>query len=970
MHRKNEYPMLILVIMILIFADPASGDKKSSYIAQGNNVELFVQTGPGGPLAGKHRFPRGSVNTFETSCWNWGIMAVRDLNNDGVREDTSGPGENGGRIRGMNSSLESYAEVEALVASGSNMFQVSTGVDHNSIQSSIDGEDLFEWYPEFRQNRDRRGAPILLGLETVALRCGDAFNENEIALGVSMEYRFHFLPGPVNSNMIFGHVFIRNLSEYLKWNPDTGMRQRVANTPNGQTWGEMTFYYAVAGGLIGSQDESWAFYNPKAIHVIADRNGIESTFTKPVFMVAHELLRAPSLRGETMQTTNLIEYNGRCEFGFCGSKNVLANGYSSSEAFKISKGKGFSDYIWPGVISPWNGKQIHGWPGLLDTGDARYRQWIWGEQNAYNHYQFWGSLHNFSPRDSTSADFVIMFVNPANPPFTLPNSNPANIDDANVQAQLAPVLDYSNTAHNAFANFKNWLSGPEAPTSPTLTTKFGTGQVTISWSDVSQLPDNYYSFLQQNPEFDPNGQYRQYDFEGYRVYRSTTGNTADAKLIAQFDLADGIILQTGISPNGDTLGISSYDPVTGSSCGLGKDTGLTLSFVDRDLVQNVSYYYGVTAYDWNSITSGDMNIMFSLESPLSFNEKNNIGAIWFTCGSDTVSPGSTANVSISINNYIVAISGGQFVITPNSSKNYVTFKEATTTSRTSGWAVSHSASRNGELIIFYSGSGGSISPGSGEILTLTYEISTDAPAGVSYKITLDLSGVKISDENQQSINVTFLVNGSFTIGGCQLAGDVTNDGVVDIFDILTMVRFILGQQTLTSLQKSCADINADGEIDIFDVLACLKKVLGKDVQLAAYKDFDPSQINIQQLKTDLSALCADQSLIEDILSLLPQHSHALPKAFSLSQNTPNPFNPSTTINYSVPEGASVIVSLKVYDIRGRLVRTLADGSREPGTHTVLWDGTDESGQQASSGIYIYRLRAGDFVQTRKMVLLK
>ncbi|HUU27214.1 MAG TPA: DUF1573 domain-containing protein, partial [archaeon] len=366
--------------------------------------------------------------------------------------------------------------------------------------------------------------------------------------------------------------------------------------------------------------------------------------------------------------------------------------------------------------------------------------------------------------------------------------------------------------------------------------------------------------------------------------------------------------------------------------------------------------------------SGTITILSndSDEDSLSVSVRGIGGTIEFSCGSDTVYRDSSVSVPISINNSIAAISGGQFVITP-SHTNYVTFKEAGTTSRTSGWTVSHNASGNGELIVFYSGSGGSISPGRGEILTLTYEISADAPTGT--EITLTLSEAKISDENQQSINVT-LVHGSLTLGGCPLAGDVTIDGVVDIFDILTMVRFILGQRTFTSLQSECADINADGEIDIFDVLSCLNKVIGKDVQLAAYRNSDPSQIDIQQLKADLSALGADQSLIEDILKLLPQHSHVLPKAFSLSQNTPNPFNPSTTINYSVPEGASVIVILKVYDIRGRLIRTLADGSREPGTHTAFWDGTDESGQQASSGIYIYRLRAGDFVQTRKMVLLK
>jgi len=72
----------------------------------------------------------------------------------------------------------------------------------------------------------------------------------------------------------------------------------------------------------------------------------------------------------------------------------------------------------------------------------------------------------------------------------------------------------------------------------------------------------------------------------------------------------------------------------------------------------------------------------------------------------------------------------------------------------------------------------------------------------------------------------------------------------------------------------------------------------------------------------------------------------------------------------VPEGPSVKVSLKVYNIRGTLVKTLVDNVREPGRHTVFWDGKDDTGRQVSSGVYFYRMKAGDFVQTRKMVLLK
>ena len=95
-----------------------------------------------------------------------------------------------------------------------------------------------------------------------------------------------------------------------------------------------------------------------------------------------------------------------------------------------------------------------------------------------------------------------------------------------------------------------------------------------------------------------------------------------------------------------------------------------------------------------------------------------------------------------------------------------------------------------------------------------------------------------------------------------------------------------------------------------------------------------------------------------------------PGGFSLSQNVPNPFNPSTAIQFKIPVGNSVHVALKVYDLQGRLVRTLIDGIGNGGTYNVFWDGTDEAGRQVSSGVYLYRIAAGEFIQARKMLLLR
>ncbi len=90
-------------------------------------------------------------------------------------------------------------------------------------------------------------------------------------------------------------------------------------------------------------------------------------------------------------------------------------------------------------------------------------------------------------------------------------------------------------------------------------------------------------------------------------------------------------------------------------------------------------------------------------------------------------------------------------------------------------------------------------------------------------------------------------------------------------------------------------------------------------------------------------------------------------AFTMS-NHPNPFNPSTTISFTLPEAGQV--ALRVFDVRGRLVRTLADGSFEAGTHSVEWNATDGSGRRVASGIYFYRLISDGLDRTQKMILMK
>ena len=92
-------------------------------------------------------------------------------------------------------------------------------------------------------------------------------------------------------------------------------------------------------------------------------------------------------------------------------------------------------------------------------------------------------------------------------------------------------------------------------------------------------------------------------------------------------------------------------------------------------------------------------------------------------------------------------------------------------------------------------------------------------------------------------------------------------------------------------------------------------------------------------------------------------ANAVPQAYQLNQNYPNPFNPSTAITFVVPTNGQV--SLKVYDMLGREVATLVNGLQDAGVHTAYFNASN-----LASGVYLYKISAGNFTQVKKMMLLK
>lgn len=128
----------------------------------------------------------------------------------------------------------------------------------------------------------------------------------------------------------------------------------------------------------------------------------------------------------------------------------------------------------------------------------------------------------------------------------------------------------------------------------------------------------------------------------------------------------------------------------------------------------------------------------------------------------------------------------------------------------------------------------------------------------------------------------------------------------------------------------------------------------------------PSHIRVstgtmQEMESFITAL-------DDILNHVSASDLSRPIASSLDGNYPNPFNSSTHISYSVAKGGPVLI--QIFNIRGQLVKTIVDSFRPAGIYAFTWDGKNQSGKAVASGSYFYRMTTGDYVQTRRMILVK
>ena len=109
-------------------------------------------------------------------------------------------------------------------------------------------------------------------------------------------------------------------------------------------------------------------------------------------------------------------------------------------------------------------------------------------------------------------------------------------------------------------------------------------------------------------------------------------------------------------------------------------------------------------------------------------------------------------------------------------------------------------------------------------------------------------------------------------------------------------------------------------------------------------------------------------MIQTVTAVEEKERIDVPHDYRLGQNYPNPFNPSTTVDFDM--AGNSLVSIVIYDLLGKKVKTLVSAQYEPGSYHATWDGTSDSGFAVAAGVYIYRMKSEGFQYVRKMILSK
>ena len=221
----------------------------------------------------------------------------------------------------------------------------------------------------------------------------------------------------------------------------------------------------------------------------------------------------------------------------------------------------------------------------------------------------------------------------------------------------------------------------------------------------------------------------------------------------------------------------------------------------------------------------------------------------------------------------------------------------------------------------------------------------DAPSSFALS---EQDSVYITMDNFATDSISFTWDESIDVDGDELLYDFTASLIVN-----GQVKAEYNSSSLT-----IREMKIDHQ-SVFDEIFAAQAMFGEIEWDVSVRD------SMVEVTSENGALTLGVNASAAVLSI---NGELLPEVFSLHQNYPNPFNPVTTLRYDLPENA--MINITIYDMLGRQVKTLMDQTQDAGYKSVIWDATNDYGKPVSAGIYLYQIQAGEYISTKKMVLLK
>jgi hypothetical protein len=211
----------------------------------------------------------------------------------------------------------------------------------------------------------------------------------------------------------------------------------------------------------------------------------------------------------------------------------------------------------------------------------------------------------------------------------------------------------------------------------------------------------------------------------------------------------------------------------------------------------------------------------------------------------------------------------------------------------------------------------------------------------------------------------------------RLPGDVNGNGSVTAYDAFLALQYVVGLKELSDEDIDAADVTGEGKVTALDAALILQYTVGLITQFPVESKIGAPTLEATSEEAALRKTIAQleaTTLNQEQKQVLEQLKRlVLPARTALFQNYPNPFNPDTWLPYQLATDAPV--TIRIYNIKCQLIRLINLRHQKAGIYmtkdrAAYWDGKNATGEAVSSGVYFYQLQAGDFLATRKMVIVK